>query len=64
MSRASQVEKAMDCEEDDLSAALAEGRIDQKQFNDQLRELQRDVRAAYEQDMEDARESVRNDWGY
>lgn len=50
-------------EEDALGEALADGRISQAEYNAEMRELQRDVRAAYEQDRADAIARVRDEYG-
>jgi 3-hydroxyacyl-CoA dehydrogenase len=64
MSRAWQIERAMERAEEQLSRDLNEGRISQTDYNAEMRELQRDARAAYEEDMRDAQERVRDEWGY
>lgn len=64
MSRAWQAERMMEREEEALSNALADGRISQADYNAEMRELQRDLRGAYEEDMHDAQERVRDEWGW
>ena len=64
MSRAWQAERQAEREEEALGRQLEDGEISQRQYNEELMELQRDVRAAYEQDQFDALERVRNEWGY
>jgi hypothetical protein len=54
----------MERAEEQLSRDLNEGRISQTDYNAEMRELQRDARAAYEEDMRDAQERVRDEWGY
>lgn len=63
MSRAWQAERAAEREEDALARDYNEGRITQKEYNDAMREIQRDMQAAYEQDREDALRDVDGDWG-
>lgn len=63
MSRVEQVERQLDCEADALGESLASGEISNSEFNDRMRDLQRDARDAYEQDREDALEAVRDEWG-
>jgi hypothetical protein len=54
----------MEREEEHLSRQLSEGRITQAEYNAEMRELQRDLRGAYEEDMHDAQERVRDEWGW
>ncbi len=58
-----QVERAAEREEDALTADFNEGRITRDEYNKQMREIQRDVQAAYEQDREDALRDVDAEWG-
>lgn len=64
MSRAYQAERAMEREVYALDNDLAEGRITNAQHRASLLELERDLRGAYEQDVEDAQQAVREDWGW
>ena len=64
MSRAWQAERAMEREQDALDADYASGRISLQEYNKACRDIQYEMKCAYEQDMEDAAESVRNDWGW
>lgn len=63
MSRAWQMERLADREEEALARDLAEGRITQSEYNAEIRNIQREVRYAYEQDQEDARRAVDDAWG-
>ena len=63
MSRAYQAERLAAREEELLARDLAEGRITQTEFNTEMRNLQREVRYAYEQDREDALRAVDEEWG-
>lgn len=64
MSRAHQFERQMEREEEALSRDLANGSISQADYNEAMRDMQREARYAYEQDREDALERVRDDWGW
>lgn len=63
MSRAHQAERMADREADYLAEQLASGAITRAQYDEGMREIQRDVRAAYEEDREDALRGVDADWG-
>jgi hypothetical protein len=63
MSRVDQVERMADREAEHLAEQLESGAITREQYNDGMREIQRDVRAAYEEDREDALRDVDADWG-
>jgi predicted RNA-binding protein associated with RNAse of E/G family len=54
---------AIEKEEDHLCQLLNEGKITQKQFDDEMRELRYAVRAEYERDREDALRQVDDAWG-
>lgn len=54
---------AYEREEDDIIARLNRGDIDRHQADKELRDLRYDQRSAYEQDMDDARRRVNDDWG-
>jgi len=64
MSRAWQAERMADREEELLSRDLAEGRITQAEYNAEIRNLQREITAAYHEDREDALRRVDDEWGY
>jgi len=64
MSRAWQAERAMDREVEALERDLTNGVISNAEYRESLRALQRDLQAAFEEDMQDAQEAVRNDWGW
>lgn len=64
MSRAWQAERAMDREVEALENDLAEGRITNAQYRESLRELERDLRGAYEDDLADAQQAVKDEWGW
>ena len=57
-------ERALEREEQALADDYSAGRISLSEYNEGMRELQRDVRAAYEEDQQDALDRVRNDWGW
>lgn len=63
MSRAHQIERQLDREEDRLCADLNAGRISRADYNEEMRQLQRDARDAYEEDREDALRNVDAEWG-
>lgn len=58
-----QVERAADREADYYADQLANGEITREEYNIAMREIQRDVQDAYEQDREDALREVDADWG-
>ena len=64
MSRAHQFDRHAAREEEQLERDLASGHISRAEFNEGLRELQREARDAYEQDREELLERVRDDWGW
>lgn len=64
MSRAWQVDRQMEREEERLSQDYSDGTISREEYNEQMRQLQRDAREAYEQDMYEAQERVRDEWGW
>lgn len=63
MSRAHQIERMMEREEEALSQDYDSGRITRDEYNAGMRELQRDARDAYREDIADAYERVRDEWG-
>jgi hypothetical protein len=63
MSKAWQMDRALEREEESLARDLSEGRITNAEYNSQMRELQRDARTAYEEDLWDAQQRVREEWG-
>lgn len=63
MNRSEQMTRAADREEEYYAQQLAEGSITREQYNAYMREIAQDVRAAYEQDREDALRDVDADWG-
>lgn len=64
LSRAGEVERQAEREQDILDEQLESGEISKAQYNREMQDLQRDVRGAFEQDQLDALEQVRNDWGW
>lgn len=64
MSRAHQVERQLQREEDRIVEAFNRGELSRQEYNDEMRQLQREAREAYEQDLYDAQQAVRNDWGW
>ena len=63
MSRASQIEHLTDREAEHLSNQLNDGAISLTDYNAAMRDLQREERDAYRQDMEEAQERVNNEGG-
>lgn len=63
MSRAHQVERQLDREENRLVDALNRGDISRADFNAEMKQLQRDAREAYQADRQEALERVRDEWG-
>lgn len=61
--RAWQIDRLVDREEEYWGKQLAEGLITLEEYNTEMRNLQREVREAYEADLEDARREVDADWG-
>lgn len=64
MSRAWQAERAMEREMEALDRQYSAGELTLAEYNEAQRELQRDLRGAYEEDMYDAQQSVRDEWGW
>jgi hypothetical protein len=60
MSRQSQIER----EESRIEAAYERGELSREEYNEEMRQLQREYREAYEQDLEDAQMRVRDEWGW
>lgn len=63
MSRAWQAERAAEREQHAIDEAYARGEITREEHNRQSREIERDVRDAYEADREDALRAVDDEWG-
>jgi hypothetical protein len=63
MSRAHQIDRHIEREEERLAQDYAAGRITRADYNEGLRELQREARDAYQADMDDAADRVRDEWG-
>ena len=63
MSRAHRIESYIDREEARLSKEYAEGLISRAEYNDEMRALQREVKDAYQEDLDDAYKRVRDEWG-
>lgn len=63
MSRVHQVERHLDREEERLLRDYNEGLITREDYNAGLRELHQEARDAYQADMDDAAERVRDEWG-
>lgn len=63
MSQADQVERMADREADDLAERFNSGEITREQYDAGMRDIQREVRAAYEEDREAALRDVDADWG-
>lgn len=63
MSRVDQLERAAEREEDALADDFNNGLITREEYNSRMRDIQRDMREAYEQDREDALRDVDAEWG-
>lgn len=63
MSRADAFERYADREEERLLRDFNEGLITREEYNAAMRELQREARDAYQADIDEAHERVRDDWG-
>lgn len=63
MSRAYNTERAMEREEDRLTRDFNDGLITREDYNAAMRDLQADMRAAYEMDREDALRDIDAEWG-
>ena len=64
MSRAYQVERQMEREEERLCKDYAAGLISREDYNSGLRDIQQEARDAYQADMDDAADRVRDEWGW
>lgn len=64
MSRAHQIDSHIDREEARLCEQLNRGEISPADYNDEMRALQRETRDAYQADLDDAVERVRDEWGW
>lgn len=56
--------KQFEREEVELERQLAAGEITYQQFCKYMSELRADIRGAFEQDMHEAEQRVRDGWGY
>lgn len=63
MSRAWQAERQAEREQQSIDDAYASGEIGREEHNEQARQLERDMRDAYEADREDAMRAVDDEWG-
>jgi len=63
MSRAWQIECHIEREEERLSRDYGNGNISREDYNAEMRELQREARDAYREDVEDAQARVGDEWG-
>ena len=63
MSRAHQIDRYIDREETRLLREFNDGLITRSEYNDAMRDLQRESRDAYQQDLDEAAERVRDEWG-
>lgn len=64
MSRAYQIDRHVEREEDRLSREYNSGEISLADYNEAMLELQREARDAYQQDLDEAAEYVRDEWGW
>lgn len=62
MDRQEQMERACEREEAAASEDYLAGRINTKQYNERIRDIQREYRAAAEEAAQDAYESERERW--
>lgn len=63
MSRAWQAERMLAREEEALSRDYESGALTREEYNAAMRDLQREARAMYEEDVQDAYDRVRDEWG-
>lgn len=63
MTNAYQAMRAMEREQNLLDEAFTNGELTPDAYRDACRELQRDLQAAYEEDLANAARAVREDWG-
>lgn len=63
MSRAHQIARHVEREEDRLQKDYAAGLISRHDYNQGLRDIAQEEREAYQADQDDAAEQVRNEWG-
>ena len=63
MSRARQAENAAEREEEAATQDFSDGLITRDEYNRRIREIQDDVKDAYEADREDALRDVDAEWG-
>ena len=63
MSRAWQAERQAEREQQALDDAYASGEMSREEHNEATRQIEREMRDAYEADREDALERVRDEWG-
>jgi len=64
MSRAWQAERAAEREQAALDAAYERGDMTREEHNEACREIERELRGAYEEDLYDAQQAVRDEWGW
>lgn len=63
MSRVWQAERAAEREQEALDAEFAAGEITRDEHNRRTREIEREMRDAYQADLDDAADRVRDEWG-
>lgn len=63
MTRAWNAERAAEREQAALDQAYADGEISDADYRAQSRQIERDMHDAYQADLDDAAERVRDDWG-
>lgn len=64
MSRAWQAERAAEREQKAIDAAYERGEMTRDEHNAACREIEREMRAVYEEDVYDAHQAVRDEWGW
>lgn len=64
MSRAWQAERAAEREQAAIDESYASGELSREEHNEASREIEREMRAAYEEDVYDAQQAVRDEWGW
>ena len=63
MSRAWQAERAAEREQEALDQDYANGRLTDAEYREASRQIECDLRDAYQADLEEAQQHVRDEWG-
>lgn len=64
MSRAWQAERQAEREQKVADELYANGTLTREEHNEASREIERELRNAYQEDLEDAQQAVRDEWGW